>query len=152
MHRYGTYGGRLAPAARHTARQCSHSVIHGYPGVQPGVEEIAFVVLPGEQQIRGYFTEDENLRDYFHGRQWHHKYRPLEQLHRQARFTFIEQPLDGRYGTAIPAIVARDFVGDSDFFLLSGDDLVLRPDGGCDLADLRRARDEAGVPGGIAVV
>ncbi|WP_269440811.1 sugar phosphate nucleotidyltransferase [Micromonospora tarapacensis] len=38
-------------------------------------------------------------------------------------------------------MIAVDFIGDDDFFLVTGDDLLLRGDGGSDLADLvsRRA-------------
>lgn len=119
--------------------------------VAAGVREIAFVVLPGEEQLRSYFTENATLRDYFHARGWDEKYAPLEHLHTQAEFSFIEQPLDGKYGTAIPALLAREFVGDDDFYLLSGDDLVLREDGGSDLVDMRLAADKADAAGAIAV-
>jgi UTP--glucose-1-phosphate uridylyltransferase len=119
--------------------------------VQAGVTEIGLVVMAGDTQLRGYFTEDRTLKDYFFSRGWEEKYRPVAHLHSQAEFTFIEQSLDGRYGTAIPAMLAQEFVGDADFFLLTGDDLVLRADGGSDLADLRDACDEAGAAGGIAV-
>jgi UTP--glucose-1-phosphate uridylyltransferase len=119
--------------------------------VQAGITDIGLVVMAGDEQIPGYFTEDQQLKDYFYSRGWEEKYRPLEHLHTQAKFTFIEQLLDERYGTAIPAILAQEFVGDSNFFLMTGDDLVLRSDGGSDLAELRDACDEAGASGGIAV-
>lgn len=64
----------------------------------------------------------------------------IAHLHDQASFTFIEQPRDtSRYGTALPVVVAADFTGD-DFFLIAGDDLLLRDNGGSDLADLAAAR------------
>ncbi|MFD6443821.1 sugar phosphate nucleotidyltransferase [Promicromonospora sp. NPDC060204] len=78
----------------------------------------------------------------------------MADLHLRAEFTFIEQPRDGRYGTALPAMLAADFVGEDDFFLIAGDDLLFRADGGSDLADLAEARDRAGVSAalGAAVV
>jgi UTP--glucose-1-phosphate uridylyltransferase len=73
------------------------------------------------------------------------KYEQIADVHRRAEFTFIEQPRDGRYGTALPAMLAEDFVEDDDFFLIAGDDLLFRADGGSDLADLVEMRERAGV-------
>ncbi len=119
--------------------------------VAAGAREIAIVHGSGEtgRQVQHYFTEDTALRDFFAERGWQQKYAPLAHLHDQARFTFIEQPQDGRYGTALPAIAAAEFVGDDDFLLIAGDDLLLRADGS-DLADLTAARTAAGTPGAIA--
>lgn len=118
-----------------------------------GVREIAIVTAAGEsgRQVRHYFTEDRALRDYFASRGWQAKYEPLAHLHDQADFVFIEQPRDtDRYGTALPAILAADFVTGHDFFLIAGDDLLLRDDGGSDLADLAAARTAAATPGALA--
>ncbi|MBM0230470.1 NTP transferase domain-containing protein [Micromonospora sp. STR1_7] len=116
--------------------------------VAAGAREIAIVTAPGEigRQVRHYFTEDHDLKDYFAARGWQDKYASLADLHSQADFTFLEQPRDDRYGTALPAIVAADFIAGDDFLLVAGDDLLLRNDGGSDLADLATARAAAGVP------
>lgn len=121
--------------------------------VAAGVREIAIVTAPGEagRQVRHYFTHDRDLEDYFEARGWQDKYKPLAALHTQADFTFIEQPRDTeRYGTALPVTLSSDFIGDQDFLLVTGDDLLLRTDGGSDLADLVAARTAAGAPGAIA--
>jgi UTP--glucose-1-phosphate uridylyltransferase len=118
------------------------------------VREIAFVTLPGDDQIRRYFEQSEWVRDYFYARGWESKYAPLAELYDQlsdVRFEWIEQPVDGKYGTAIPAILAREWIGDADWFLLSGDDVILRADGGSDLADLAAARADAGTPAAVQV-
>ncbi|MFE7509314.1 sugar phosphate nucleotidyltransferase [Promicromonospora sp. NPDC057488] len=121
-----------------------------------GVERIAFVVAPGEggRQVRHYFSHDPDIESHFKERGWEQKYEQISGLHQRAEFSFIEQPRDGRYGTALPAMLAEDFVADDDFFLIAGDDLLFRPDGGSDLADLAAARDRAGVAAalGAAVV
>ncbi len=114
--------------------------------------EIAIVTAPGEagRQVRHYFTEDRGLAAYFAARGWHDWYEPIAHLHDQASFTFIQQPRDtSRYGTALPAILAADFIGGDDFFLIAGDDLLLRDDGGSDLADL--ASVSADFPALVAV-
>ncbi|MFJ1756480.1 sugar phosphate nucleotidyltransferase [Kitasatospora sp. NPDC088134] len=120
--------------------------------VAAGAREIAIVTAPGEagRQIRHYLSHDGELKAYCAARGWQDKYAPLDQIHQQADFTFIEQPRDERYGTALPAILAADFIGDDDVLLVSGDDLLLRPDGGSDLADLAAARIAANASGAIA--
>ncbi|MFD3492657.1 sugar phosphate nucleotidyltransferase [Streptomyces sp. NPDC058690] len=118
-----------------------------------GVCEIAIVTAAGEsgRQVRHYFTEDHGMRDYFAARGWQEKYESIAHIHDQADFTFIEQPRDvDRYGTALPVILAADFIADQDFFLIAGDDLLLRPDGGSDLADLAAASTAAGTWGAVA--
>lgn len=122
--------------------------------VAADVHDIAFVTLPGDDQIRRYFEESEWVKDYFHNRGWESKYEPLAELYEQlsdVRFTWIEQPVDGKYGTAIPALLAREWIGDSDWFLLSGDDVILRADGGSDLADLAVAHEAAGTDAAMQV-
>ncbi|GAA1369428.1 sugar phosphate nucleotidyltransferase [Catellatospora chokoriensis] len=119
-----------------------------------GVREIAFVVQPGDDQIRRYFEENARTKRYFEERGWTDKYAPVARLHAdlaQVRFTWIEQPQDGRYGSAMPGLAASGFIGDADWFLLSGDDVVLRADGGSDLRDMRLARHRAGAAAAIQV-
>ena len=109
--------------------------------VAAGARQIAIITAPGEagRPIRHYYSHDAELENYCAGRGWQDKYAPLADIHEQAAFTFIEQPRDNRYGTAIPAILAAEFIGDDDFLLVSGDDLLLRTDHGFDLADLAAA-------------
>jgi UTP--glucose-1-phosphate uridylyltransferase len=152
------FGSRFFPIGK-TINKCMLPIL-GRPVVDhavadcvaAGVTEIALVVGPGEtgRQVRHYFTEDRELKDFFERRGWAAKYAPLAGLHEQAAFTFIEQPRDDRYGTAVPVRLAADFIGDDDFLLVTGDDLLLRADGGSDLADLVGARTTAGTPAAIA--
>lgn len=121
--------------------------------IAAGAAQIAIVTADGEagRQVRHYLTEDVGLAAYFAARGQPDRYEPIAHLHDQASFTFIEQPRDvSRYGTALPAILAADFIGGDDFFLIAGDDLLLRGDGGSDLADLTAARTAAGTPAALA--
>ena len=120
--------------------------------IAAGAHEIAFAPTPGatSRQVQHYLTEDHDLRRLLAEHGWDDKYAPISQLHRQADFTFLEQQPDGRYGTAVPAILADDFIADDDFLLITSDDLLLRDDGGSDLADLVAARAAAGTPGALA--
>lgn len=118
------------------------------------IRDIAFVTLPGNTQIRRYVEEQEWIKHYFERQGWRAKYEPIAELHKRLsdiNFHWIEQPIDGRYGTAVSAALARPFVSDSDWLLLSGDDVVLREDGGSDLADLLAARRDAGTQAAIQV-
>lgn len=122
--------------------------------VAAGVSEIAFVTLPGDNQIREYFEESSWIKRYFYDHGWASKYAPVAELQERlsgVTFTWIEQPVDGKYGMAVPPLLAREWVGNSDWFLVSGDDVVLRADGGSDLADLVAAREESGMPAALQV-
>lgn len=120
--------------------------------IAAGVHEILIVTGAGEtgRQVRHYFSEDSDIREYFVNRGWQSKYESIARLHEQADFSFIEQPRGYRYGTAVPVMLAADFIADDDFLLLAGDDLLLRADGGSDLADLAGARTAAGTSGALA--
>ncbi|MDG4832989.1 sugar phosphate nucleotidyltransferase [Solwaraspora sp. WMMD1047] len=120
--------------------------------VRAGITDIAIVTAPGQagSQVRHYFTADPDTEAYFHDRGWDDKWRPAAHLQDLATFTFLEQPRDQRYGTAVPAMVARDFIAGEDFVLLAGDDLLLRADGGSDIADLVDRAWQAGVSAALA--
>jgi UTP--glucose-1-phosphate uridylyltransferase len=150
------YGSRFFPIAK-TINKCmlpilNRPVLHlaVEDCVRAGIQQIAIVTAPGDQQVRHYFTRDDGLHRYFHERGWDHKYEAVAGLEDLAEFTFLEQPRDGRYGTALPAMIAADFVAGDDFVLMSGDDVLLREDGGCDLADMVRRRAETGASAVIA--
>ncbi|WP_341716569.1 sugar phosphate nucleotidyltransferase [Micromonospora sp. FIMYZ51] len=152
------FGSRMLPVAK-TINKCMLPILNK-PVVQYAVEDcvraninqIAIVTAPGQagSQVRHYFTADPDTEAYFHERGWDDKWAPAAHLQDLAEFTFIEQPRDDRYGTAVPAMIARDFIGDDDFLLLTGDDLLLRHDGGSDLADLVARRQQAGTPAALA--
>lgn len=120
--------------------------------IAAGIRKIALVTAPGitGDQVRHYLSHDPDLEAHFTARGQHDKYRPIADLHRAAEFTFLQQPRRGGYGTAVPAMIAAEFIDGDDFLLVAGDDLLLRTDGGSDLADLVAARNHAGTPAAIA--
>jgi UTP--glucose-1-phosphate uridylyltransferase len=115
-----------------------------------GASDIAIVCLPSDEQIADYYTEKPHLKDYFFARGWEKKYAPLEELHTKANIHIIRQPIDGRYGTAIPPMLAEDFIGDSYFYSLTGDDIILRKQKDSLLADMIIAKQQCGADGVIA--
>lgn len=105
--------------------------------VQAGIRDIIFVVLPRERQLRDYYARNQALEDYLTERKAQDKYELIASIHNQANFQFIEQPQDGRYGTAIPIELIQHLIGKSESFLvLMGDDFVYRQDGASEMADL----------------
>ncbi|MBM7789565.1 sugar phosphate nucleotidyltransferase [Tenggerimyces flavus] len=154
------FGSRLFPVGIAISKGmlpvCNRPIVHYLVTelIDAGIREIAFVARPRDDQIRRYFEEDEHTKRYFQEAGWSAKYTPLADwydLINQVTFTWIEQP-PGAYGTAIPALLARRWIGDSDWIYLSADDLVLRQDDGSDLRDLIRAREFVGCPAALQVV
>ncbi|MDG4819632.1 hypothetical protein O7628_29475 [Micromonospora sp. WMMD956] len=88
--RWGYQRDGIPPPARHdqprpvgrTAEEPGHGGELGEPG----------------RQVRHYFREDRDLKDYSTARGWQDKYASVADLHTQATFTFLEQPRDDRYG------------------------------------------------------
>lgn len=126
------------PAVEYLVRDC----------IAAGVTDIAFVVRPDDSQVRAYFTENHEMKGFFIERGWHEKYQQVAHVHEGANFTFLVQGPEAGYGTAIPAVIAAEFVDGDDFLLLTGDDFVLRA-GGSDIGDLVRARRESGAGAAI---
>ncbi|GCD96007.1 sugar phosphate nucleotidyltransferase [Embleya hyalina] len=114
-----------------------------------GVGEIAIVVRRGSTQIQRYYGDDTELRALLGRRGWAEKAHSLDELASVPSITFIEQDLEDRYGTAVPVLLARDFIGDDAFFFLSGDDLLVERHGRSTLAELGR---DAGGGSGYALV
>lgn len=122
--------------------------------VSAGVRDIALVVSQGgDQQIRRYIEEDDHLRESFEARGWASKYDVINQARDEfsaARFTFIEQPESGQYGTAVPAKLSEEFVAGRNVFYCSGDDLLITDPRPADLVNLRSSA--AGVGGAMQVI
>jgi UTP--glucose-1-phosphate uridylyltransferase len=153
----GGWGSRFFPVAKAVSKcllpvlekPILHHIVEECAGA--GIQRIAVIVPGGPlgHQVRRYFHHDPAIAAHFRSRGWGERYEPLARLHELAEVTFVEQPTDGPYGTAVPPLLARDFVGDDDFFLINCDDLLLRFDGGSDLADLVTTRDAAGARAAI---
>ncbi|WP_168207534.1 sugar phosphate nucleotidyltransferase [Microlunatus elymi] len=147
------YGSRLFPVT--AVVQKSLMPILNYPVlhyvladlVAAGVRDIAIVVDQGDRAIGEYVTGVPTAREELASRGWARKYQAIEAAHTElaaARFTLIEQDVSsGDYGTAVPASLAAEFVGDRCCFYSSGDDLLLAPVGGSNTADVAALRAAA---------
>ena len=115
-----------------------------------GITDIWFVVGEESTQIREYFGRNEKLEKYLLGKgklEALGQIRPLENVN----FHFIEQPIDGKYGTTIPvALALREIGTDKSVAVIMGDDFLYSKEEENDIARLIGSRendDEAAMLG-----
>ena len=110
--------------------------------IKAGVTDIYFIVQQGSYQLKTYYSHNTDLERYLVERNAPDKLAKIEGIHKKANFHYIEQPQDGRYGTAIPPLLAEEFIdGKEQFFVLMGDDFVFRRDGSSELALMKQHLD-----------
>lgn len=147
------YGSRLFPVTAVVQKSLmpvlNYPILHYVLAdlVGAGVRDIAIVVDHGDRAIREYVLGAPRAREELLSRGWGRKYEPIASAHADfadARFTVIEQDVTrGDYGTAVPAALTADFVGDRCCFYVSGDDLLLAADGAPNVADFVALRKAA---------
>jgi len=105
--------------------------------IKAGIQEIIFIVKAGDEQLRHFYSEDRGLYHYLKKMHKLDKYQLVENLHSKARFTFIEQPAEAVYGTATPVKLTREYVENSEAFLVfMGDDFIFNTDGSSEAAKM----------------
>lgn len=118
--------------------------------VQAGVEEIIFVINEHNIQIKHYYSENLRLYEYLKKMDKEALYQQVAQLHTQAKFTFIKQPDNDKYGTAVPVKIAEKFLKDEKaFFVFMGDDFLYSPQGKSEATRMLQLFEENNV-GGVA--
>lgn len=97
--------------------------------LKAGIEEIVFVVKQSDTQLRHFYSESQEVRDYLERMGKLDKYPDLEHLHTKAKFTFVEQKPTDPYGTATPLKLVREHVENEEAFLMfMGDDFIYNKD------------------------
>lgn len=105
--------------------------------IQAGVTDIIFVVNEFNDQIRHYYSQDEELEERLRSKGKEAELSTIQNLHQKASFHFITQRHDGPYGTSIPLLLAKEYIqADDAFFYLTGDDFILTPDGSSSIKQL----------------
>ncbi len=95
-----------------------------------GIEEIIFIVKETDQQLRHFYSESIEVRDYLQRMGKMDKYPALKKLHEKAKFTFVNQTTSDPYGTATPLRLSKPYVHEEEaFVMLMGDDFVFNKDG-----------------------
>jgi UTP--glucose-1-phosphate uridylyltransferase len=98
--------------------------------VKAGITEIIFVINEHNFQIKHYFSENLRLYRYLEKMGKVAAYSAVAKIHTQAKFTFIVQPDDGHYGTAVPVKLCEAHLRDEEAFLVfMGDDFIYHADG-----------------------
>jgi len=93
--------------------------------VKAGIEEIIFVVNEHNYQVLHFYSDNQRLYEYLKKANKPYLYDQIKQIHSKAKFHFVKQKDNDPYGTAIPVILAKDYVKDEEAFLvLMGDDFI----------------------------
>ena len=112
--------------------------------IKAGVEEIVFIIKEGDSQIRHFYSESIEVKSYLQRMGKMDKYLPLEELHKKAKFTFIEQKATDPYGTATPLSLAKEFVKDDEaFFMYMGDNFIYNLDGSSEAKKMSELFDQS---------
>lgn len=116
--------------------------------IAAGITEIYFVVAEGSSQLQAYYGENIALEAYLKANGKEALLPLVEPLH-GVSFTYIVQPAEEKYGTAVPIKLAARYLGeDESVVVLMGDDFLYSPDGSSEVGRLL----EATPPGGCSML
>lgn len=115
-----------------------------------GIIDIYFVVSGEATQLRDYYSSQPHLEAYLETNNKH----DLVQLitpPQGVNFYFVHQDtINGKYGTAVPVWLCREYVGrDEQVLVIMGDQFFYRTDGGSNAADLIRLVEKRGLRSGL---
>ena len=118
--------------------------------VKAGIKEIIFVINEHNSQIRHYYSENLRLYEYLKKMDKLAAYDQVAHIHQQAKFTFIKQPDDEQYGTAVPVKLCEELLKDEEAFLVfMGDDFIYSSNGDSEAAKMIKLFEKNKV-GGVA--
>lgn len=112
--------------------------------LQAGITEIIFVISKGDYQIQKYFAVNPELNEWltYSGKQ---DMIPLVTPPGGAVFRFIEQPMNQKYGTAVPVGLVLPYIAKGESVaVLMGDDFIYNADGSSELLRLKEATPNGG--------
>lgn len=112
--------------------------------IKAGIRDVYFVVSAGSSQLQAYYSPNETLERYLveSGKE---ALLPLVRPADDVQFHFIEQPNEGKYGTAIPVALAMSELATGEgAAVLMGDDFIYNPNGESETARLLAAAGENG--------
>lgn len=113
--------------------------------VKAGIEEIIFVVSEHNYQVLHFYRDNQRLYKYLQKVNKLDLYEQIAEIHNKAQFHFVKQTDNDPYGTAVPVILAKDYVKDEEAFLvLMGDDFIYQSGEKSAVADMLRAMEDSG--------
>ena len=121
--------------------------------VKAGIEDIIFVVSEYNRQLAHFYSENPRIHNYLAKNQKLDLYEKISSLHTKANFHFVRQKDTDPYGTAVPVILAKDYVKDEDAFLvLMGDDFIYQPGERSEISMMIEAFEKSGAKGLITCI
>lgn len=112
--------------------------------IAAGITEIFFIINDGDTQLEKYYSHNAALEqhlNYFGKQEYMRFVMPPENV----KFYYIKQPMNNKYGTAIPVGLCAQYIkpGES-VAVMMGDDFVYNADGSSELSRLIAATPEGG--------
>ncbi len=90
-----------------------------------GIERIIFVVGEQSNQLRTYYGHNEKLEKYLSERGQAQLLEEVQGTNRGIQYEYVVQPMDGKYGSAVPLSLALPLVRDEPGYIVtSGDDFT----------------------------
>ena len=118
-----------------------------------GVTNVIFIVRPGSHGVQNYYSGNPGLMSHLARFGKQKEIDMLNAIHNRANFSYIEQPDDAGYGTAVPVrAAASKLPKDEAFIVAGGDGFLWRTDGGSDVADMVQAFEETSAQAAILAV
>lgn len=91
--------------------------------IYSGIEEVIFVTSPGKEAIEGYFSRNEALENFLIKKKKHKELDMCRKIGAMISFKTVIQEEQLGLGHAI--LCAEKFIGDENFGVILGDDLIL---------------------------
>ena len=116
--------------------------------INAGIEEIIFVVNENDDQIQDYYSENLYFKRYLERMNKADRYQLIGNIHAKARFSFVFQKESDPYGTAVPVLLAKDYVNNEEAFLVvMGDDYFFNADGSNEIKKMIEVFEKSGSKG-----
>ena len=90
--------------------------------VASGIKDVLIVLSPEKQDIVNFFTPNDNLYKYLDGKNLPQYSQMLRKVEAMANVNFVFQPTPNGTGEAV--LLCREWVGNTPFALLCGDDVI----------------------------
>ena len=118
--------------------------------VKAGITDIIFVISEHNIQIKHYYSGNPRLKNYLEKMGKPHHYKEVADIHTKANFSFVTQPDDEQYGTAVPVKLCEDLLKNEEAFLVfMGDDFIYHNNGESEAAKMIELFEKNKV-GGVA--
>lgn len=121
--------------------------------ITAGINQITFVIRPDSHGLQDYYTGNAALERQLERLGKKKALKELDAIHKRATFSFVEQPENAGYGTAVPLKVALPHLPEDEaIYVAGGDDFIWRTDGRSEAGELIEAFVASGAQGAVAAI